>query len=1180
LRLVHIKLSGFKSFVDPTIIPASQDLVGIVGPNGCGKSNIIDAIRWVLGESKASALRGESMQDVIFSGSDHRKAVSRASAEIVFDNHASTITGQWSSYSEIAIKRTLQRNGTSTYYINNLQVRRRDISDLFLGTGVGGRGYAIIEQGMISRVIEAKPQELRDFLEEAAGISQYRERKQETSLRLAETKKNLIRLEDIYQELEAQSQQLEMQADIARTYQSLQEELRIAQALLWLQRKSDAMHQRLNAEKEIKKLEIELNIMLSNQHEAEKEYEITRKKEYVINDKLLQTQGQLYTVNAEIGRLEQEINHLQNNSERLELQIGEIENQLEKSNRSQKITSENLNQCYQEKIKAELSYTENILKKDEANKELPDIEENFLRCQEDVDKCQHNLVLIEQANQLENSSLAHTTKNIQQLEVRHSRLLKEQNELIPGDPFKLNALQSEMDEATNLSKEQNLNHENLKNQHLSAIQHQQLIANKIQQLQHALSQVTARFQALKNLQQKLENNHNLTAWLSKHRLDVLPRLWQKIQIHPTWENALEAVLRERLNAIEVAQLTVIHNWLDDSPSGKWTVFEKIQLVASFHETSISRHENFKKLLDHVTIRQSEIQSLLEDWLSHVYVVEDTQQGIAKRTALNSHEMFVTPQGHMITRASFTFYTPDSQLHGVLSRQQELENIQLEIDRLEPLLRSEHERSKTAEQHVALLDDKMQKLHASSQQTRQRQHELQLEIVRLAQINERTEHRNRQINAELIEIKQLLDNEISLKQNAQVKLIENSEQIDRLKQLTQQVQLAWKTADRLRTDQQQILHHLAKQSQEAAYHVKTCDHKINELKNTLKSIDQDAQQLTEKHHNLCEEKDSLDATPLHKQLEIAQQQRQSIEQISRQIRQEVEDTANLLREIENTRIASEQKSYSLRDSIGQARLKEQAAHLTVNQFDELITEAKIDPGTLSPLLDKKNITTLQSEINRLNTDITALGSVNLAALEELNIAHTRRSTLLVQLQDLNVAIATLENVILQIDQETQLRLQETFDLVNKYLNEIFPVMFAGGEAKLELSDGKILDAGLYLMAHPPGKKNSSIHLLSGGEKALTALALIFSLFRLNPAPFCLLDEVDAPLDDSNTSRFCNLVKNMSKQTQFLFISHNKITMEMAQQLIGVTMQEQGVSRIVAVDIANAVKMGKRIKQTTP
>jgi len=1118
------------------------------------------------------------MRDVIFSGSDHRKAVGRASVEIIFDNHLSKVAGQWSSYAEIAIKRVLQRDGISSYYINNLQVRRRDISDLFLGTGVGGRGYAIIEQGMISRIIEAKPQELRSFLEEAAGISQYRERRQETSVHLVETRKNLARLEDICQELETQRQHLEIQAKIARQYQSLQEKLHLSQSLLWLQRRNDAMNQHTDAEKEIQKLEIELETALSKQRHAEKEYEIRREKEYAINDKLLQVQGQLYAANAEIGRLEQEINHLKNNSERLVQQIREVEKQLERNTQLREITSESLRHWCQEKTQAESAHADSILRNDEESKKLPGIEADFLRCQEELGTCRHNLLITEQANQLEDSHLTHATKNIQQLETRNSRLLKEQSELVFVDSSKLTELQSKIDRAEYTLKEQNLKHQEIEN-HLSvAIQLKQQITSEIQELQHALSQATARFNALHNLQQKLENNQHLTTWLSKHQLDGLPRLWQHIQIQPEWENALEAVLRERLNSIAVEQLALIQDWMDGLPSGKWAIFEKIQPAMSTDaQQSIPSHVDCKKLLAYVTINQPEVQCVLDDWLCQVYVVEDIQEGLIKRLMLNSGAVFVTRQGHMMTRTSLTFYAPDSQLHGVLSRQQELKNIQVEIEQLESQRHHQNGKLAGAKQHNAELNDAIQKSHESSKQVQQHRHELQLEIMKLAQINERTIHRNHQIDSELIEIKQTLDSEICLQKSAKTRLMENLAQIEELKKLTQHAQLAWEATNRLLANQRQNLQQSAIQIQETAFHVKTCQNKIKEIEHTVKSIHEDLEKLAENHISLLREKDSLDETPLNNLLETARMQRKSIEQVVAQIRQEVEDTARYLREIENTRMASEQKSYALRDTINQTRLKEQAAQITINQFDELINDAKINTESLLPLSGKMSIATLQSEINRLNVDITALGSVNLAALEELETARTRQSGLLSQLQDLHEAIATLENVIQQIDRETQLRLQETFDLVNQYLSEIFPVIFAGGQARLELSDGKILDAGLLLMAQPPGKKNSSINLLSGGEKALTALALIFSLFRLNPAPFCLLDEVDAPLDDSNTGRFCELVKNMSKQTQFLFISHNKITMEMAQQLIGVTMQEQGVSRIVAVDIADAIKMGKRIKQ---
>lgn len=1181
MRLAQIKLAGFKSFVDPTLISVSQDLIGIVGPNGCGKSNIIDAVRWVLGESKASALRGDSMQDVIFTGSDQRKAVGRASVEITFDNSSSKNIGQWSIYSEIAIKRVLQRDGISNYYINNQQVRRRDIADLFLGTGIGGRGYAIIEQGMISRIIEAKPQELRNFLEEAAGISQYRERRQETSSRLIETRKNLTRLEDICQELDIQLQHLDIQAKMARQYQLLQEQLLRSQATLWLQRKNDAVKQHIEIENSIQQLESELENTYSNQRNAEQEYEKTRALEYLVNDKLLQIQGQLYSADAEIGRLEQEINHIRSTRERLTQQNCDIENQLKKNDQSKQAAVENLHTWQQEKISAEAAHAESILINDADVKKLPDLEMDFQHCQKELDKCRHDLLVTEQAIALENNHLAHAAKNVQQLEARRSRLLSEQAGLDCADSSQLTQLQLTLDQTQTRLQLQDTEQQALERQLIVCSEHKQQITGNIQDQRNRLSHMTARFNALQNLQQKLESNQDVAKWLRKHHLDSLPRLWQQITVKPEWENAVEAILRERLNGIAIEQPFLNQKWINDLPVHKWTIFETTQTnqtnIPMVELPTVSNSEQLVKLLTHVTIHQPETQSVLADWLCHVYVIDDLQQGLNKRSSLSAGEILITPQGHMITRSSLTFYAPDSQLHGVLSRQQELTALQIEIDQLTFQLRNQCDLLDVSEEQYSNLNHDMKQARDNYQQLQQQHHALQLEIVKLTQINERAVHRNKQINIELAEINPALENELSLQNSARQQLTKNSEHIDVLKKLTQQAQLRWEAANQLVTQQRLSMQLASKKMQEAAFHVKTCDHKISEIEHTISAIEEDLQKLMEKQSLLLEEIRSLDETSSSQLLQAARIQRKSTEQETLQIRQEVEDIAKYLREIENTRLASEQKVYSLQDSINQARLKDQAVSITIHQLDEWLSETHIDTALLSPLTGKKSIATLQSDINQLNTDIAALGLVNLAALEELEHARTRQSDLLLQLQDLSEAVASLESAIQQIDHETHLRLQATFEQINQYLNEIFPVIFGGGQAKLELSEGTIMDAGLLLMAQPPGKKNNSIHVLSGGEKALTALALIFSLFRLNPAPFCLLDEVDAPLDDANTNRFCQLVRKMAQQTQFIFISHNKITMEMAQQLIGVTMQEQGVSRIVAVDIAEAVRMGKRIKQ---
>ncbi|MCH9638182.1 MAG: chromosome segregation protein SMC [Betaproteobacteria bacterium] len=1179
MRLAHIKLAGFKSFVEQTIIPVSGDLVGVVGPNGCGKSNIIDAVRWVLGESKASALRGDSMQDVIFGGSANRKPMNRASVELIFDNSAGKVVGQWSSYTDISIKRVLQRDGISNYYINNIHVRRRDIADIFLGTGVGGRGYAIIEQGMISRIIEAKPQELRIFLEEAAGISKYRERRYETASRLTDTRKNLTRLEDIHQELETQRQHLEAQAEIANQFKALDAQLQTTQHVLWLQHKQEATNQRLTAENEIRQLENDLEKETTHLRDTGHQLEEARTQENNNREYLHEVQGQLYAANAETGRIEQEIQHIHTNNERLTQQLLDVEKQLNHNEQQAKILADHFTHWHNEIAQANSTHESSIQSNKIENEKLPEIETNFIKCQEALNTSQRNLMLTEQACQLEESNVTHANKTLQQLNVRNDRLQLEQSTLSQPDHEALANIQQELEE-TEIKLAQNKQTSEQNEERLSQInQLKEQATNQAQLTQQTLTQLNARFNALSTLQQKIENNNALSTWLTKYQYDTLPRLWQNIQVDGVWENAMEAILRERLNSIGFLQLEIIQEWIDDLPPGRWAIYEFPKKSETFAKeiqqqkvATDTNHPNRKSLLEYLTCIEPGIKQILEEWLSHVFVIDTLQDGILLRDQLNHGELLVTREGHIFSRNGLTFYTPDSQLHGVLSRQQELEHIRIEIAQTKKTLNKQQAKLNSTQHQYDELNHATYLHRQNHQQLLQQRHQYQLDKLKLTQANEQIIQRRDEIYIEVKEIKQQLEAEIVLKKSAEMKLAQNRTQAKEINQQIQQAQLSWKAADQELIKQRQLVQQATQTLQEAAFNVKTCQSKISETENAINALGQEKDRLVEKQKELFVEQENLDETPLKNQLQASLTQRKSLEQTVSDARNNLEEVALHLREIDQTRMACEQKSLHLREAINQIRLKEQAAILTEQRFDEQLDSANADKNALFPLIGKKSTTTLQTEINRLNTKITSLGAVNLAALEELAAVQAREINLDSQLQDLNEAIQTLENAIEQIDHETQTRLQKTFDAVNHNLNDIFPVIFAGGQARLVLSDGKILDSGLVLTAQPPGKKNSSIHLLSGGEKALTALALIFSLFRLNPAPFCLLDEVDAPLDDSNTERFCDLVKNMSIQTQFLFISHNKITMEMAQQLIGITMQEQGVSRVVAVDIAEAIKLG--------
>ena len=563
--------------------------------------------------------------------------------------------------------------------------------------------------------------------------------------------------------------------------------------------------------------------------------------------------------------------------------------------------------------------------------------------------------------------------------------------------------------------------------------------------------------------------------------------------------------------------------------------------------------------------------ILDDWLCNIFIADNIEEGLSRRAQLPHDATLVTREGHIFTRHSLTYYTPDSQLHGVLSRQQELNAINAEMAQQNNHLTEQQSQLEHIKQVCQTYTNTLKNLRQENDAQQQQYHQLQLEINKQSQLAEQVNLRRKQIDDELEEIKNQLATEITQQQSETEKLADHKVQIDTLKQETTQARSAWESTNQLLTKQRQLVQQSIQDLQEAAFYVETCQNKISETKQALQVINDQNEHLSVQQNKLFAEQSKLDQAPISTLLQTSISQRSMLEFEITAARENLENTSNQLQEIEHLRLTTEQTLHTLQDSVNQAQLAEQEARMTENQFDEQLMQVNANEEELLPLINNQKPAGLQADIQRFNDKITSLGAVNLAALEELEASQTRKKELDLQLQDLNEAIATLENVIKQIDRETQERLQETFDTVNENLSELFPIIFAGGQAKLVLSDGAILDSGIVLTAQPPGKKNSSIHLLSGGEKALTALALVFSLFKLNPAPFCLLDEVDAPLDDSNTNRFCDLVKRMSKQTQFLFISHNKITMELAQQLIGVTMQEQGVSRVVAVDIADAIRL---------
>ncbi|MFL6579944.1 MAG: chromosome segregation protein SMC [Burkholderiales bacterium] len=1168
MRLTHIKLAGFKSFVDPTHIPVPGQLVGVVGPNGCGKSNVIDAIRWVLGESSAKQLRGEHMQDVIFNGSGERKPVGRASVELIFDNSLGKAAGPWSAYTEISVKRVLERDGESSYFLNNLHVRRRDIADIFLGTGLGGRGYAIIEQGMISRIIEAKPEDLRSFLEEAAGVSKYRERRRETELRLHDTRENLLRVDDIRQELGKQLEHLELQAEKAGKYRGFEANLKRTQQLLWTLRKRDSQAQRVKIGREVEALGIELEAETARLRDAEKRVEELRTGHYGASDAVHAAQGLLYEANAEIARLEQQIQFVRDSRHRAEQQL----NALRAQDAEQKERQQALQTARAEAVRALAAASEQLTALEHALREariaLPAAEEHYRAAQALHAQAQTALTQAEQQLQLEGTRKGHSDKLLQQLDLRRARLEEERDGLEIPNLSQLVRLESEIRE---LGEQLDARRKALEESEVALPTHEQLLQESediAEQVQQRVQQVDARLTALQSLQDQVSRSSALEPWLDQHGLRSASHLWQGIHVRDGWDDALEAVLRERLNSIGLSDLAQARGWLAEPPPGK----------LSFHRTggladgSDPTPAGFEPLVDHVTCTDARLAPVLADWLDRVYVLTDPAQGVERAATLPTGAMLVSAQGHVFTATSVSFHAADSEIHGILARQREIEALLKERTaddaRLVDLNSAAASRKIEFEERRAQFET----LRREFAELQERHHELNLDHVRLSQLAERLKARGEQIVAELAEIEAESSRESA--QRAQAALEMESIHAG-MAAMHAAVEQARQQDEQAETDLQlsrDRLQQTERQEQEALFEQKSINSKISDIDSSLEVIAQTLSRLQGDTENLLQELAKSDESALDDQLQQQLAVRAEREQALKQAREALEAAEQTLRATEQERLASEQKLAPARDRISELRLKEQEARLAEESFASQLAEVQANEEELLALIEEgMRASKLQTEINRLNEELAALGAVNLAALEELSGARERKSYLDAQSLDLTEAVDTLETAIRKIDRETRERLQDTFDVVNKHFGEMFPALFGGGEAKLLMTGEEILDAGVQVIARPPGKRNASIHLLSGGEKALTALSLVFSMFQLNPAPFCLLDEVDAPLDDSNTDRFCSLVKKMSANTQFMFITHNKITMEMASQLIGVTMQEQGVSRVVAVDVDEALRM---------
>ena len=1165
MRLSSIKLSGFKSFVDPTNFQVPGQLVGVVGPNGCGKSNIIDAVRWVLGESKASELRGESMQDVIFNGSTHRKPAGRASVELVFDNNDGKASGQWGQYAEIAVKRTLTRDGTSTYYINGQPVRRRDIQDIFLGTGLGPRAYAIIGQGMISRIIESRPEELRVFLEEAAGVSKYKERRRETENRLHDTRENLLRVEDILRELNANLEKLEAQAAVATKFHALQADQEEKQKLLWLLRKTEAENEQKKYFRDMEQAQTDLEEQTAKLRHVELSLEQMRQAHFAVGDRLHTAQGHLYQTNAEIGSLEAQIKFVLESRTRLQSQLATLTGQRDQWQSQAQEYTEQIEEAEFNLEELSAKVEQSQMMAEQKAEALPALDQAWREAQVKSTESRARIMQAQQQLELESAHQRNASNILTGLATRRERLQQEKNGLSLPDSSHLANLKLQLEEKQQALEELGYQLEEALEQQPKLEQERQAAQTQVNAETAANAQLEARLNALRQMQERVQTQGKVQPWLQKHELDTLPRLWQKLNIEAGWETALESVLRERTSALQMSNIDWAKAFFSDAPPAKLALYAPSTAVppAALEVAGLTPFLSLLKLND------PGLRAVLQDWLHNVYLAEDTASAFAERSKLPAGGSFVTRQGHVITQGSVRFYAADAEQDGMLGRQQETDNNSTQLRAQQMLADEARARAVRADAAVANHGRQLTEYRARNQSLTQSVHTLQLEVVKLSEVEARFNQRSGQIETDLAEIAAQESEQMQVKLESEEKFEQLDMELGNLQGEHEDGQTAFLQQEQRLADAREQLRELERAAQETRFAEKSQRSKIEELRRNIATATTQAAQVAASLLAGQQELASLEAGAANDGLQDLLQRRTEQEKALSDARHELDQITQQLRSSEEQRMQAERSLQPQRDKIMEMQLKEQAARLNQEQYAAQLAEVNADEAALSEKLhpDMKP-SYLQGEVTRLSNAIAGLGAVNLAALDELAQASERKQFLDAQNADLTEAINTLEDAIQKIDKETRELLQDTFDRVNGHFSELFPILFGGGQARLIMTGDEILDAGVQVMAQPPGKKNATIHLLSGGEKALTATALVFSMFRLNPAPFCLLDEVDAPLDDANTERFCRMVKRMSDQTQFLFISHNKIAMEMANQLIGVTMQEQGVSRIVAVDMEAA------------
>ena len=1167
MRLSKIKLAGFKSFVDPTTLQLSSNLTGIVGPNGCGKSNTIDAVRWVMGESSAKHLRGASMSDVIFSGSSSRKPVGAASVELVFDNSEGKLDGQYAAYAEIALKRQVTRDGQSQYFLNGTKCRRRDITDIFLGTGLGPRSYAIIEQGMISRLIDAKPEEMRVYLEEAAGISKYKERRRETENRIRHTRDNLDRLNDLREEVEKQLERLQRQSRTAEKYKTLKvDEKQFRAELLGLRWRE--YHDALNSFDE-RLQERKSNVELADEARAESEDGIAtmreKRKEY--ESELNDVQGKFYAVGADITRAEQSIQLARDEREKRSRELQRIDEETAEIKTNIEADAQQIKEVEVALAEADPTRERIEREQEEATESYEQAESDFQDALASWEDLSSDHAEQETISRVELTRLEELTKKVADLKLREERLQRERGELSErGEETTLNALvaeqQSKNTEELALRTQLDDAAKNLAQAREKVIQSEQSLDAKRTELQNS----NGRLASLQALQQAATggSEKKRIEWLEKNGLADAPPLLKLLDIDKGWEKAIEAVLGDFLDAVCVEDFDALSKKLGNLPqAGVNAVRDGVK-----DNDAKDKAQQEQWLATMVSSRAG-----IAELMHGVTICETTEEAFEVRDTLKPGESVVTREGLWMGRHWLCVRSDDGN-GSVLARQEELDTLQEQVVLLKQDISAIEETLEQEKSQVVERENNRDKLQTLVN-TRHREISTiagKIESAR-SQIDQAGERASK-VEGELEEIEVLTARSEREQKEGSRRAEEAEKRLHQLQQQLAEIDERRLQVREQRDEARQKLDQVRESGQATIV-------KLESMKSGRESIEQNRQRMTRQLGQLELRRDELNDQQQPDNSEIEQlktqhlgllRSRSEVESSLTASRKQLEEHDNQLRLQEQNRHRLEQQSTQARELLQQVNMESQESRVRLKTIDEQLTEAGVDREQLMPTIpEEATVKVWAEQLAEVERRIQKLGPINLAAIEEFQEQTQRKEYLDEQYKDITDALETLEDAIGKIDRETKAMFRETFDAVNSKLQELFPRLFGGGQAKLELTSEDLLEAGVAVMARPPGKRVSSIQLLSGGEKALTAVALVFAFFHLRPSPFCMLDEVDAPLDDANVGRFAKMVEEMSSQVQFIFITHNKVTMELSHQLMGVTMQEPGVSRLVSVDVDEAVEL---------